>query len=339
MDLDATLKPGLWGLTVLPSPTALSMDDPLANRTLRYWPTFTGQLSANIPLLDEIAASAAGELAMEQEIQESKRLLYVSLTRPRDSLIIALDHKQDGEWLRTLEADWMLPAASGSMALPDGTVIPAQVQELAVDETDASLPAYQPQWLVAPGHRCETVPLYVSPSAIAADPDARIGKIIELGERLELTGAYDPAVLGSALHAVIATTLLGQQATARVLQDYNVHNTISVAAAHDCTQRLLAAIHAHFKPSRVLVEYPIQYLNDQQQIVSGWIDLLLVTESGYVLIDHKSSPRSRSEWETIALAYSGQLAAYARGIEQVTGTPVISRWIHFGVTAGLVQVC
>ena len=39
---------------------------------------------------------------------------------------------------------------------------------------------------------------------------------------LEITGDYDPATLGSALHAVIATTLMGQRATGRVLADYGM---------------------------------------------------------------------------------------------------------------------
>jgi ATP-dependent helicase/nuclease subunit A len=71
MDLDAKLKPRLWGLSVLPSPTTVSLDDPLANRTLRYWPAFTGLQSANISLLDQIAESEEGLTAMQQEIEES----------------------------------------------------------------------------------------------------------------------------------------------------------------------------------------------------------------------------------------------------------------------------
>ncbi len=58
-----------------------------------------------------------------------------------------------------------------------------------------------------------------------------------------------------------------------------------------------------------------------------------------MLIDHKASPRARSDWEEIALGYAGQLAAYAEGVVRATGRPVLSRWIHFGVTGGLVGGC
>jgi PIN domain len=53
------------------------------------------------------------------------------------------------------------------------------------------------------------------------------------------------------------------------------------------------------------VEYPIQHTTDESQVVSGWIDLLVKTEEGFILIDHKASSRSRSDWEDIAMGYSG----------------------------------
>ncbi len=61
-----------------------------------------------------------------------------------------------------------------------------------------------------------------------------------------------------------------------------------------------------------------------------------MTPEGFVLIDHKASPRARSDWEEIALGYSGQLEAYSEGISRATGKPVASRWIHFAVTGGMV---
>jgi len=45
MDLDAKLKPRLWGLSVLPSVEPIDLGNPLAGRILRYWPKFTGRQS------------------------------------------------------------------------------------------------------------------------------------------------------------------------------------------------------------------------------------------------------------------------------------------------------
>ena len=338
MDLNADLKPRIWGLSVLPSPTEISLEDPLANRTLRYWPAFTGSQRAKIPMLDRIAESAEGQQAMAQEVQESKRLLYVSLTRPRDSLIITMDGKKnDGEWMNTLGADWMLPEGD-TLALPDGTVIPTRQLELAASDTDTIPPKYKPTWLTTDTWAVEKLPLRLSPSSIEASTKAHIGEIIELGGRLQIEGDYDPTTLGSALHAVIATTLLGQENTARVLRDHGMEKTLSVEAANESAGRLLTVINERFNPVRLHTEYPVHYTNEKDQIISGWIDLLIETDAGFILIDHKASPRAKSEWEEIALGYSGQLGAYATGVEKATGKSVVSRWIHFGVTGGLVEL-
>ena len=338
MDLDAKLKPRLWGLSVLPSQTPISLDNPLANRTLRYWPAFTGGQSANIALLDQINDSTAGQIAMQQEIEESKRLLYVSLTRARDGLILTMNNKDtNGQWMDTLEADWMLPEAE-TLTLPSGEVIPTQSIDLVPNETNTALPDYQPTWLTSDALATDKRPARVSPSSIAPLATARIGEIIELGERLEITGKYDPATLGSALHAVIATTILGQNATHRVLRDHDMHNTISVEAADESAKRLIDRLDEQFTPLHYYTEFPLYYTTDDGQVVSGWIDLLVETPEGFVLIDHKASPRARSDWEEIALGYSGQLEAYAEGINRAMDKPVIARYIHFAVTGGLVEV-
>ena len=338
MDLDADLKPSLWGLSVLASPDPVTLDDPLAGRTLRYWPKFTGQQSSNIPLLEIIDESDAGLAAMDQAIAESKRLLYVSLTRPRDSLIITMNGKKDsGPWMDTLGADWMLPDGE-THTLPDSTNIPSRYIELEASDLDTEELGYEPTWLVKPSHSADNLSLRLSPSSFAPLEGASIGETIDLGERIEITGGYDPATLGSAIHAVIATTVMGQDATERVLVDHQVQNNISTTSANLCAERLLEAISSRFEPTDYAVEYPLHYTADSGQLVSGWIDILVETSEGFILIDHKASPRAQSDWHDIALSYSGQLTAYADGIEQATGKPVISQWIHFAVTGGLVQV-
>jgi ATP-dependent helicase/nuclease subunit A len=339
MDLTADLKPRLWGLSVLPSPHPIALDNPLADRTLRYWPPFTGLQSVNIPLLDQINTSTEGQAALAQEIQEARRLLYVSLTRPRDTLVITLESKQSGgEWMDTLQADWMLPGGD-TLTLPDGTAIPSRTLALAPGEPDLTLPPYTPTWLRTNARATGRLPQRVLPSALLPSTTARVGEIITLGERLTIEDEYDFTALGSALHAVIATTLLGQKATARVLRDHGMDKTLSVEAADECAGRLLAAIQQRFQPVSLHAEYPIRYTNDSGQFISGWIDLLVETAEGFVLIDHKASPRARSDWEEVALSFSGQLGAYAEGVVRATGRPVVSRWVHFGVTGGLVEVC
>jgi len=52
------------------------------------------------------------------------------------------------------------------------------------------------------------------------------------------------------------------------------------------------------------------------------------------VIDHKSSPRPRSEWRAEALEHSGQLAAYRAALE-ACGKRVAGCGIHFPVSGGV----
>jgi ATP-dependent helicase/nuclease subunit A len=337
-DLDAALKPQIWGLTVLEAPAPISLEDPLAGRTLRYWPKFTGRQSSDINLLDVIENSKIGLEARDREVEESKRLLYVSLTRPRDGLVIAMNSKNTtGPWLSTLDSDWVLPSGD-EIELPNGLKIPSHANDFEADTTEIELPPYKPTWLQNEAPKTDKFPLNYAPSSATVDESAKIGEIVELGNRLEVTGEFDPAELGSGLHAVIATSLMGQKNTEGVLKYHGLSETISVKTADECTNRLINTINDKFQPINYSVEYPIKYISETGQIVSGWIDLLLETENGLILIDHKASPRTRSDWEEIALNYSGQLTSYVEGLSKIHEKSVIGRWIHFAVMGGLVEV-
>ena len=78
-------------------------------------------------------------------------------------------------------------------------------------------------------------------------------------------------------------------------------------------------------------------VNKAAQRVSGFMDLLLETDQGWVLIDHKSFPGRRSDWVSKAISFSGQLALYREALKHL-GKEVASLWIHFAVSGGMVEV-
>jgi ATP-dependent exoDNAse (exonuclease V) beta subunit len=339
MDLDARLQPRLWGLSVLPSPEPVDLDQPLQGRRLRYWPPFSGRHTSGVPLLEKVAASPAGARATARETEEARRLLYVSLTRARDVLVLALpDKTAGGEWMDTLSAPWMLPEGD-ALALPDGPVIPSRSLTLSGGSPAGPGRAYHP-WSLArtevPGSH---IAARLSPSACPPRPGATTGEVIRLGEPLSLKGQYDPGRLGAALHAVIAAELYGQGDHQRILEDYGVTEVITANAARQCATRLVGKLGERFDALRYYCECPIQYRSREGQLIQGWADLLLETPDGFVLIDHKTSPQPAESWCDIAPNYSGQLAAYAEGVRRATDRPITSCWIHFAVGGGLVEVC
>ena len=87
----------------------------------------------------------------------------------------------------------------------------------------------------------------------------------------------------------------------------------------------------------MLVEHPVEMSQDNGQILRGWIDLLFETDAGWIVIDHKSSPRPRSELAAEAIGYSGQLAAYVTALRG-SGMECARCWLHLPVGGGLVEV-
>lgn len=80
---------------------------------------------------------------------------------------------------------------------------------------------------------------------------------------------------------------------------------------------------------------PFTHRNAEGQRITGFIDLVLITDQGAVIIDHKSYPGSNAAER--AVSYSGQLAAYREAVS-AQGLAVNSSWIHFCTQGRLVEI-
>jgi ATP-dependent helicase/nuclease subunit A len=170
---------------------------------------------------------------------------------------------------------------------------------------------------------------------------AKVVKTIDLGDRFPIIGAVDENILGDALHAILAAEFINPQhpermmAIKRILGAYNLDQSIKTEDIALMLDRFAAQLDKLFQPKSILVETPFLSVNSHGQRTSGYIDLLLETSKGAVIIDHKSFLGKRADWPARALLYSGQLAAY----RDARRTPAIqSTWIHFAAGGGLVQV-
>jgi len=88
------------------SDAPLNLDDPLAGRSVRYWPWPFGRQEKIDGLTDAIAASPQHREAVERSRDESLRLLYVGVTRAREELVLTARRKVKGDSAK-VEADWV----------------------------------------------------------------------------------------------------------------------------------------------------------------------------------------------------------------------------------------
>ena len=343
-DFHYTWRPRLWDVRVTPNPKALDLDNPLEGRRIRFYPNVFGRNTQDIPVLDTIMASEEAAQEAAANAAEGRRLAYVGMTRARETVIAAVPPKAPGHasWITTFGSDHLL-AAGDSLALPEGDPIPADCRDLAGAGHAPPSPApFTPSWFVERTPADFPLRERVNPSEAKAIEGASVGEIVDVGPRIVLH-SDDIGRIGTALHGVIAAELInpGQtdavECAAAIIGQAAGSGAVDPADAVDCARRLKAAIDTRFAPRRVLVEYPVELVEENGQVLRGWIDLLLETAAGWIVLDHKASPFPRSAWADEAIKYSGQLAAYARAL-QASGLDCAGCWLHFPVGGGLVEV-
>jgi ATP-dependent exoDNAse (exonuclease V) beta subunit len=174
---------------------------------------------------------------------------------------------------------------------------------------------------------------------------ASLGRILELGPRLAVKGKPDMGVLGEALHGIYAAILTHPRDAddcvslcRALLQRHGLGGAVDARAVLDSVQRFREKIAETFFPKQVLAEWPVRMVLDNGQRLTGWVDVLVETKDGWVIIDHKSFPGAQSAWPEKAMSFSGQVDAYRSAVEKATGSPVVGQWIHFSVGGGLVEV-
>jgi ATP-dependent exoDNAse (exonuclease V) beta subunit len=340
----------VWDVRVESNGAPFDLHRPLANRVIRFWPRVFGNRTKG-PVLESIFDSENGRTCQAKATSENRRLAYVGLTRARDCIVLALPVRNPpaDAWLHAFAGRYLRPQ-NGILALPDGCTITIRTPEPSDESTSVPPAPFAPRRL--PERTPIAAPMRegVNPSASVAFPGASVVETVELGDRMKLH-SEDMTMIGTALHALIAAELLNPGRTledARALlaaccgsgfsrdsrdSDAFVDAESALAAARE----FRAWLDRRFAPTRTLVEYPLVHVLEDGRAVRGWIDVLLETDLGFVVIDHKSSPRPKSEWQIEALEHSGQLAVYARALE-AAGKKVAGCWIHFPVGGGAVAV-
>jgi hypothetical protein len=253
-------------------------------------------------------------------------------------------------WLGTLGADWVIPDgiwddSQGQLEMPNGKSIAYGAELIQIEkETHPPAPDAVIPWF--PGRLDPTpkLPARINPSLEPPTVSASIGDVVEFAPRLDVKGNPDMGTVGDALHNILAAGLLApghpnnKAMAGGVLVRHHLGAALEPAAVLGRVEQLREKIEDLFRPTQVLPEWPVTVTLDNGQIINGWIDLLIETDEGWVIIDHKSFPGKRAEWPQKALAYSGQLGAYRAAVERATGEQVASQWVHFSVGGGLVEI-
>ncbi|MYF28553.1 MAG: AAA family ATPase [Gammaproteobacteria bacterium] len=319
------------------------IDDPLANRAIRYWPDIFGRRRNGVPARQAMEDSPEGRRCRDKSEAEQRRLAYVGMTRARDRLVIAVPPKFPRDaWFHSFRTDFAIPTAD-SLRLPNGETTPSRAEVVELGTTEPDPLPYSPRWFER-RERVDYPPKYVQPSSAEPVDGASVGDIIEVGERIALKGNA-MADVGNGLHAVLAAELVNPLPDAsaieraeELLAGHGAAEHLDARDAIAVARRFARCLEERFQVTSIQVEVPILHALDDGRVVRGFVDVLAETEKGWLVIDHKSSPQPPAKWPEEAMKYSGQLAAYRTAL-MAAGRDVAGCILHFAVTGGVVEVC
>jgi ATP-dependent exoDNAse (exonuclease V) beta subunit len=336
---------------------------PLNNRILHFWPNpICGNLKSD-ELNGLLLNCTEQQEAIDRDVKERQRLLYVGFTRARDILILAVHRKKgalDTKWLDELTDAVKKPL----IILPIGNTDAKQVQEHTLNiggvkipitvreftENQATAPMANPvenklRPMVPtklPGYS----PSRYSPSTL--EPESiglskiQVSTVCSLGERIPVKGHPDYNYLGDAVHNFLAldqgkrNSIEWRALAQRLLTRYKVTDVIeadNMVVIHD---RLTRFIKTNYPEAKVYREWPISLREPNNQLMHGWIDMLLETKNGFVIIDHKTFPGANAEER--AQLYAPQLNAYCRAVKAATGKTVFAALIHMPIIGKIFDV-
>lgn len=291
------------------------------------------------------------DLEVEMDVDEKLRLLYVATTRARDHLVVSCHHnatKADTYagrmWTHFVDREsfWRRLPEAGPRAAPEPP--PAVGVVDVIDDREAWI--MRRESTLAP----ERVPRAVSATAIARlaasdrSPDAAddADEVEEEGAAVAVRhrGRAGSAV-GRAVHATLQVidfdapvdldAQVRRQCDIESIPELDVTVTALVrsALASDAVQ--LAAARPHHR--ELYVAAPIG-----ERMIEGYIDLLVETPEGLVVVDYKTdSARSEAEIDAKLAAYELQGAAYAVALEAVTRQPVVACRFVFCRASGAIE--
>ena len=327
---------------------------PLAGRKIRFWPWPYERLR-KIDWLEEVVSNSEehGAVALEER-KEMMRLLYVGMTRARDYLVLATRStgKRKTDWLDQLRdtegrAILDLPEKDGLQAISiSGESFTVKVTHFAPEYSQRPPPkekVYSSD--LGSVTRATYPPAGFSPSDLELyrDRDYSIGSKIDLGDRIVFDTNSEMVDVGQAIHAFLAADRPEiskedrSHIATRVLQNWQVDGfkPESFVLAAD---RLQKFVEKSFGSNCIWHrEWPI-HLKVGDQKSSGWIDLLVDTPDGYVIIDHKGFPGSDEDSEKKAVEYGPQLARYKDAVEKATGRRVLQTFIHMPIVGNMLEV-
>ena len=336
---------------------------PLDHRRIHYlpWPYgATKKIEAIDAILDTSHECAKNEVAARAE---QRRLLYVGVTRARDHLIFFDCLKKPaketvlGTLIEGAKDTWAFPLEIGKPLQMNKLKFKCHLELLEAVEESVSAVASKSKSVknraLPVTSEVKEAPrlLTLNPSTITTTDakafwkfDAKTSGPIELSQKPifieEVVRNNDKDktklrfnIIGSAVHLFLASDRPELTHNERldlattILNRWDAARAVKADELVQASDRLKNFINEKWPKGQLLREIPIE-MAQGDQLITGWIDAMVVTESEVAIIDHKASLARIADAKDSALKYEAQLATYSEATKRAYPNHKVTTWIH-----------
>ena len=338
--------------TTVTNDRVLDIENPLNSRVIEFlWWPFGTKKSLNTELQNQLSASTKYEQKQQSVYNESIRLMYVGITRSRDSLILLTNKLKELSWLERVFANFNFENAYtqfGLNSLNKGKVdifqldIPINFEKIFFSDSEITKKEYIiSEYFNKQFPESQDTPFQINPSK---QPALKGVKLIEnkiIHERLKFN-KVTPDVLGNVLHHMLF--LKNKSSFREDVIRMNVINEIGIDVTSfiENTSNFQSYLNTTFS---ILKEYPEFFMEKfiGNKKATGEADLVLELQNELVLIDYKSFPGKKedifnSNSAFYAGKYSGQLNLYKEMLSDYFDKPVKHQFIYYVVQGILVEI-
>lgn len=360
-DLDAEATPkvhkDMCKIHVEGSDAGFDIDDPLRGRWVRFWPWPFGSIESDGGFEPSVARSPEFATRALKSQAENARLMYVGITRARDLLVFApytgrTRNKLGTQWLDELKIDGK-PIMRLPVTVDDTSILVGEsthVTRVLNYNTPASetqvhqrlqgyWPATKPLTLEPP------LPYILRPSSLTGktiSDSQDLTELFDIGERLQIQGKVDMALLGDCVHDFLAVDdcTLDESSrlelAGRIRKNWQI-DQISNEQLLVMGDRLVEFLSKRFGTHTTFTECPVGARVGLQRL-RGSMDLLVETTDAFHIIDHKTFPGPMDQWTDKAAGFAPQLYAYRMALSKATEKRVASLMIHLPVIGKVIDI-
>jgi ATP-dependent helicase/nuclease subunit A len=338
-----TFEPNPLGVKVIHE-KAFNMDDPLADRWLRYWLFPYHPSHKNTLFQYRMGQHPSNEAIVRQHERQELRVLYVGWTRARDRLILAGRPNQFEKGMLGLlkdeKGDWLLSRPENGKACWAGKDIDVKAQVLSPVEPEVKEAAPGEDYPLPEKSRTHP-PARLSPSPV--EGQGKVLRIDDIGKRIPISGNPDMDRIGNAFHAFFAADRLEFDHSYRInlatgiVRRWQVSGAIDPKHLVEASDNLRAWADRCYPNAIWRREWPVTQRLLEGTIVSGYSDLVLEAENRFAIVDHKAFPGNRKDAGEKATEFSGQLKSYRDILKAQYHGAEVSCYIHYPIVGILVE--